>query len=262
MKKFILPVIFVMLTLAAFWLECFLTKKHYTPLLTSSTTQDNNSNHVEKELPLQKYGLNELAETKVTPGEITLEEVTTVTDEYLSAIFSFSTSTSEKMTGLLNLPAGDEASISGTVLMLRGYVSPSGYTSGTGTKNAGIYFAKNGFLTFAPDFLGYGGSDDAPADSWQARFEKPLQVKQLLADLENNDFVCNPTALSNLATKNTAKLTEEESAFLDLCQNRHFAVHSDQLFIWAHSNGGQIALSTLEIIDEAIPATLWAPVST
>ena len=31
--------------------------------------------------------------------------------------------------------------------------------------------------------------------------------------------------------------------------------------IWAHSNGGQIAISMLEITGDAYPTTLWAPVS-
>ena len=32
-------------------------------------------------------------------------------------------------------------------------------------------------------------------------------------------------------------------------------------FIWAHSNGGQIALTTLEITGVTFPTVLWAPVS-
>ena len=36
---------------------------------------------------------------------------------------------------------------------------------------------------------------------------------------------------------------------------------SSKIGIWAHSNGGQIALSVLEISGQPIPTTLWAPVS-
>jgi len=36
---------------------------------------------------------------------------------------------------------------------------------------------------------------------------------------------------------------------------------SEKVAIWAHSNGGQIALSVLEIIQKPIPTTLWAPVT-
>ena len=31
--------------------------------------------------------------------------------------------------------------------------------------------------------------------------------------------------------------------------------------VWGHSNGGQIALTVLEILGKPVPATLWAPVS-
>jgi len=33
------------------------------------------------------------------------------------------------------------------------------------------------------------------------------------------------------------------------------------IFIWGHSNGGQIALYTLEVSEKNIPTVLWAPVS-
>ncbi len=35
----------------------------------------------------------------------------------------------------------------------------------------------------------------------------------------------------------------------------------EKIFIWGHSNGGQIALSMLEITGKSFPTTLWAPVS-
>ena len=36
---------------------------------------------------------------------------------------------------------------------------------------------------------------------------------------------------------------------------------NEQINIWAHSNGGQIALSVLEISQKNYPTTLWAPVT-
>ena len=35
----------------------------------------------------------------------------------------------------------------------------------------------------------------------------------------------------------------------------------DRIGVWGHSNGGQIALTGLEILGRPVPATLWAPVS-
>jgi dipeptidyl aminopeptidase/acylaminoacyl peptidase len=38
-------------------------------------------------------------------------------------------------------------------------------------------------------------------------------------------------------------------------------VNLDKIAIWGHSNGGQIALSVLEISGKNYPTSLWAPVS-
>ena len=46
-----------------------------------------------------------------------------------------------------------------------------------------------------------------------------------------------------------------------LCAGKTPAALTTNLGLWAHSNGGQIALSTLEIITDPLPTTLWAPVS-
>ena len=110
--------------------------------------------------------------------------------------------------------------------MIRGYVEKEEYQTGIGTKNAAAVFAKNGYLTLAPDFLGYGKSDPAPADDMEARLERPATILQLLA------------SLPNLQSADTSRVG-----------------------VWAHSNGGQIALSVLEISGKDYPATLWAPVS-
>ncbi len=260
MKKIILPIILGLLVVGAFWLgvkwESEEAKtKMGTPEIPMGATE-------EKDTTLLPYTIENLSRTKVTPGKVVIEGVTAAEDDYLSAIFSFNTNDDKKMTGLMNVPRGEEATMAaGTVLMLRGYVAPSNYVSGTGTKNAGIYFAKNGFVTLAPDFLGYGDSEAAPEDSWLGRFEKPLQVKKLLVDMQNNNFECAATNLKEIEKKNEKKRTAEETAFLDWCDNLNLAVKPDELFMWAHSNGGQIALTTLEINEQMIPTTLWAPVS-
>jgi dipeptidyl aminopeptidase/acylaminoacyl peptidase len=86
--------------------------------------------------------------------------------------------------------------------------------------------ARNGFVTIAPDFFGFGGSDAPDSDVWWERFARPVQVLQLIASLPG-----------------TA------------------GVDTTKVGIWAHSNGGQLALSVLEITGAEIPTSLWAPVS-
>ena len=103
----------------------------------------------------------------------------------------------------------------------------------------GRVFAENGYITIAPDFLGFGESDLEPENSWEARFIKPIQITELI---------------SSLRTQTTLEYTSLEKS-LKATSN------PEKLGIWAHSNGGQIALTTLEIMEQSIPTTLWAPVT-
>ena len=112
------------------------------------------------------------------------------------------------------------------VIMVRGYVDRESYRPGIGTERAAEVFANNGYLTLAPDFLGYGESDQSFPNNLEDRFFHPTEVLQLIASLPNLNFI-NP----------------------------------GQVNIWGHSNGGQIALSVLEISGKNYPASLWAPVS-
>lgn len=120
----------------------------------------------------------------------------------------------------------NEEEVFPVIIMLRGYVDKENYRTGVGTERAGKILAENGFITLAPDFLGYGQSDPEPIDAWESRFSNPAQVLTLLASV---------------------------SKFPQADANR--------VGIWAHSNGGQIALSVLEISQQPYPTTFWAPVS-
>ncbi|MBI2032880.1 MAG: prolyl oligopeptidase family serine peptidase [Candidatus Levybacteria bacterium] len=96
--------------------------------------------------------------------------------------------------------------------------------------------AKAGFITLAPDFLGYGQSDKPSQLSIEERFQTYTTALQLL---------------SSLSTLNTA--LEKE--------NQVTVRGNTSVGIWGHSNGGQIALSVLEISGRSYPTVLWAPVS-
>jgi dipeptidyl aminopeptidase/acylaminoacyl peptidase len=111
-------------------------------------------------------------------------------------------------------------------ILLRGWVDEKEYYTGKGSDKMAEFLAKNGFITLAPDFLGYGGSASAFPDMLQTRFFRPITVISLLESLDG------------LPKANQGRVV-----------------------IWSHSNGGQIALSVLEITGKDIPTSLWAPVS-
>jgi len=172
---------------------------------------------------LDKYTFQRLRDSMSTPTKISLEKVLEKKTNYTSYLFSYTVS-GKKVTGVMNLPNGGGKFP--VIVMIRGYVDKEIYYSGLGTKRGSEAFAEQGYITVAPDFLGYGGSDPESFDILEARFAKPQAVLQLLSSLEIFD-----------------------------------QADMNRLGIWGHSNGGQIALSILEITQRNIPTTLWAPVS-
>lgn len=196
-----------------------------------------------KPTPLQALSIDNLAGQSYQASDITIENVLAHTQTYTSYVFSYTT-LGKKMTGVLNVPVVlADPSHAKTILMIRGYVPPDTYKPGVGTKNAAAVFAGNGYVTIAPDFFGYGGSDSEFSEEWQARFEKPVEVITLLKTLQEKSFVIPATIEGKPAESFTG------------------TIQTQGIGIWAHSNGGQIALTTLEILGKSIPTTLWAPVT-
>ena len=182
---------------------------------------------------LSKYSFQSLSKAKPTASQLYPLRKIAKEKLYASHIFHFQNSQNKKVSGIINIP--DKISETRpVVILLRGYADKETYISGTGTKRAASFFAENGFITISPDFLGYADSDPESPDILESRFEKPSTVVSLIYSLRNQ-----PVEISK------DKIILKNSPF----------------FIWAHSNGGQIAISVLEITREPIPTTLWAPVS-
>jgi len=187
------------------------------------------------ERPLDKYTIENLGKADIAPGKLTLENTLDENKDYSSVLFAFEFNPEvqgkikKKTTGEINIPKGDGPFP--LIVMLRGYIDQKLYKTGDGTRRAGEMFAKNGFITVAPDFLGYGESDGEAGNIFESRFQTYVTVISLL------------------------KTIEESNDLKDL----HF--DHKTTFLWAHSNGGQIALTVLEITGKAYPTVLWAPVS-
>jgi dipeptidyl aminopeptidase/acylaminoacyl peptidase len=179
--------------------------------------------------PLAKYTIENLAKADIKPAEIQIGKVLKDDPKFTSHEFTmkFSPDLSENLkttSGLINIPKGG-----GTfpvITMFRGYVDPKDYFIGNGTTHAAEYFASNGFITIAPDFLGYGNSDREAENVFESRFQT------------------HTTALTVLKSIPSIKKFDGKN-----------------IFIWGHSNGGQIALTTLEVTGDNYPTVLWAPVS-
>lgn len=233
MKQFNKPITYYILLATVFTLIGWFANTAYN-LPRASNSFTSQVKNVIKPTPLAKYSIENLSKTDIKPSEIVMGKVLKDNPRFTSYEFTmkFSPDLSENLkttSGLINIPQGSEpCKKTGCpiVIMFRGYVDPKNYSTGVGTQHAAEFFAQNGFITIAPDFLGYGNSDKESSDVFEARFQTYT------------------TAISLLTTVHSLKQWD-----------------SKNIFIWGHSNGGQIALTTLEATGINYPTVLWAPVS-
>jgi len=185
------------------------------------------------EKKLLKYTYTALKKTEYQGSEMQIDKILKDESDFTSYLFYFFVR-GKKISGLINAPKreGDYP----LIIMVRGYVDRETYSTGTGTSHGGEVLAQNGFITMAPDFLGYGYSDDPSEDALEDRFLTYVTVMELIASSKN----LNGSLKSN-----------SSPARFD----------GEHIGLWGHSNGGQIALSVLEILGRNHPTVLWAPVS-
>ena len=239
MKKQIIFTVFIS-AIVFFSLGLMLENKiHLTQLFRHEDLAD--SPFVEKfsskKLPLLRYTIDNLQNFPFESSSIQVKKVIAEYDGYTSYLFSYQT-LGKKMTGQLNIPkTASSATGYPVVILIRGWVPAESYTTGIGTKSAAAVFAQHGYVTLAPDFFGMGESDPEVDDPWTARFQKPINVVELIKTVQDT------TQLNVLGNQKRINSSAKD------------------LRLWAHSNGGQIALTTLEILDKPIKTTLWAPVS-
>ncbi|MFZ2152939.1 MAG: alpha/beta fold hydrolase [Microgenomates group bacterium] len=138
------------------------------------------------------------------------------------------------VSGMINMPK-DVGTRHGVfvpvIIMIRGYAEKEGYYVGSGSWKVADELArqsagKPNYVTISLDFLGYGHSDTESSDMLEARFHKVVEVLDLIESVKQLPWV-----------------------------------DKNRIGIWAHSNGGQIALSVLEITGQSYPTVLWAPMT-
>lgn len=194
-----------------------------------------------KPKPLLAYTFPNLKQTEFPKTQITVDREVNQTSDYISQMFYFSvpdkpnSTTLKKVSGVVNLPT--KAGTYPVIVMFRGFAPKETYRPGTGTQPSARVMAAHGFITLAPDFLGYGESD-GPSDN---DFEDRLQT-----------YTTALTLLSSLSTLNSG---------LEASYSGKIKADTDKVGIWGHSNGGHIALSALAVSGVTYPTVLWAPVS-
>lgn len=191
---------------------------------------------------LAEYNFENLRKREYVASEITKNEELTVVEEARKELvkkgevaendFNFESSAvtfysnGKKISGMMNVPMGPKSNKMPAIIMIRGYAESEGYFVGSGSWKAADELARNGFVTISLDFLGFGLSEIESKDILEARFEKPINVLDLIESVKKLEIV-----------------------------------DSEKIGIWAHSNGGQIAISVLEISGGNYPTVLWAPMT-
>lgn len=191
--------------------------------------------------PLNKYSFDNLSKVEFKGSNIEIGEKIEEEDEGFDMyVFYFYTqdptdeNNLKKVSGLLTVPA--EEGEYPVIIQFRGYVDLSIYSTGVGTMRSAQEYAKAGFISLSPDFLGYGESDMPSEFSIEERFQTYSTALSLLASIKNLNKALKEKALN-------------------------ISANEEKIGLWGHSNGGHIALAVLSITGKNIPTVLWAPVT-
>ncbi len=150
---------------------------------------------------------------RITKTVVTNEAYKQVLVEYLSDGL--------KITGVMNIPRG--AGPFPVVVMDHGYFKPAEYKTGDGTSRAADAFARRGYLTIAPDYRCYAGSQCGA---------NPLYVGYAI------DVLNLIAQLPSIPDADTTRIG-----------------------IWGHSMGGGITIRVLAINDSIKVASLYGALS-
>lgn len=191
--------------------------------------------------PLLAYTFENLKNTQFPVNPITLGPVVSENEFSVARKFYYTvpqtpgSAVMDQVSGIMNVPK--KKGQYPIIVMFRGYVSEDTYKSGDGTQPAALVFARNGFITLAPDFLGFGESAPASADPFESRFQSCTTALTLLSSL--------PTLNAGLNDQYAGTITADLT----------------KIGLWGHSYGGQVTLAVLAISGLTYPTVLWAPVS-
>ncbi len=239
-KIFFIVLVLILNSFVSFVLAYLQIKKENLndiPLLKPKITAEQT-----KTLPLLQYSITNLAKKEFSAQQpIKVKKILSQNLANNSYVLLFTyISQGKNISGALNLQITASKENKATVIMLRGFAPLENYYSGLGTKNAAAVLAENNYLTLAPDFLGYSESDSEPSNTWEARFIKVVNVIDLIKTIQ--------------------QFPEIDLSQIEKLAGQKITVDTKRIGLWGHSNGGQIAVSTLEVLGSNLPTTLWAPV--
>ncbi len=153
-------------------------------------------------------------------GQIKITRVVSTEDAFRRVLFEYP-SDGLRITGMMHIPNG--AGPFPVVILDHGYFKPTEFKSGDGTIRAADAFARHGYLTLAPDYRCYAGSQCG---------SNPIEVGFAI------DVLNLIASLSSLPNADTSRIG-----------------------IWGHSMGGSITIRVLTINDSIKVASLYGAVT-
>lgn len=157
------------------------------------------------------------------PSQINIERTLSNNGSYTGYLISY-LSDELKIYGRMNVPVGDGPFP--VIILNHGYFNSSSFNSGDGTQTMADILAKNGYLTLASDYRGFGKSENDGQGSSGHRPEYAIDVLNLIASVKTID-----------------------------------KADSNKIGMWGHSMGGEVSLRSVEATDTVKALTLWAPTS-
>lgn len=194
---------------------------------TSDTKQNilNNNNPLPAE-KIQTSFIENLRQKNYESSQIAIESTLSNNGSYTGFLISY-LSDGLKIYGRMNVPLGDPPADGFPVIILNhGYFNTSSFTSGDGTQTMADILARNGYLTLASDYRGFGKSENDGQGLRGHRPEYAIDVLNLITSVGTLD-----------------------------------KADSQKIGMWGHSMGGEVALRVAEANEKLKAIVLWAPTS-
>ncbi|MFC1790232.1 alpha/beta hydrolase family protein [Patescibacteria group bacterium] len=220
-KKYALPLLITVMFIAALGLIFFVFKKDAEEKPIFPSNQVTNFTDGIPNLPMS---IKSLGARDYPASKIIIEETLEPGSNYQRFIASYQ-SDGYKIYGLFTLPNTKKPDKGfPTIVFLHGYLRPATYVTTADYKTTQDGLARNGFITFKPDFRGHGQSE---GEATGAHFSEAYTVDTL-------------NAISAL--------------------ERYKNVDFDRIGLWGHSNGGEIGLRVMVVTNKIKAAVFWAGV--
>ena len=167
---------------------------------------------------LYPYTIAGMRERDFPGGEIRIASLQEE-NEYFRRYYMVYPSDGLTITGAMNVPRGQGHFP--VLILLHGYFEREQYWTGADTWQMADFFARNGYLTIAPDYRSWGGSDSGPSFFHMGLVADVLNLISSLPSLPQAD--------------------------------------TERVFLLGHSMGGGIATKVLVIDERVSAAVLYAP---